>query len=233
MFEDSERQLDEFAHGGAQGRHLGLAPSQQALIQCLDVRVVASRHDRGQVEGGADARRAGLGQARAAVQAAARWAFDRDQAEEGGHPIGGGKVVAVRHRQQPLGGLIAHGGNRAQQGLVLFQTGIAVDVIVNRRLYAGLLLRQKGEVLLERVQDGSGCGNRLGFFQAVRFPAQVGFDGIQPGDQRWQLPDFRGGGLPTRGVSPMRHSGPALGGRGPRFWCVPPPPDRRLWLARD
>lgn len=143
MFEYAERQLDEFAHGGAEGRHFGFATDQQALVQHADMGVMAGRHDCGHVQRCPDARCAGFGPTGTAMQAAARWAFDGDQTEEGSHRIGGGKVVAVQHCQQPLGGFIAHGGNRAQQVLILFQTGIAVDVIVNRRLYAGLLLLQK------------------------------------------------------------------------------------------
>ena len=41
------------------------------------------------------------------------------------------------------------GPMKAQQVTVLFQSGIAVDMRVNGRLYARLLLRQKGDVLLE------------------------------------------------------------------------------------
>ena len=32
MFKDAERQLHQFAHGSAQGGHLGFAPGQQALV---------------------------------------------------------------------------------------------------------------------------------------------------------------------------------------------------------
>jgi len=43
MFEDPERQLQQFAHGGAQGGHFGFAPGEQTLIQGLDMRVMAGR----------------------------------------------------------------------------------------------------------------------------------------------------------------------------------------------
>ena len=56
MFENPERQLHQFAHGCAQSGHLGFTPCQQALIQCLDMRVVAGSNDGGHIEGGADAR---------------------------------------------------------------------------------------------------------------------------------------------------------------------------------
>jgi hypothetical protein len=33
MFEDPERQLHPFAHGGTQGGHFGFAPGEQTLVQ--------------------------------------------------------------------------------------------------------------------------------------------------------------------------------------------------------
>lgn len=104
MFEDAERQLHEFAHGGAQSGPLGVAPRQQPLVQRLDVRVMADGHNRRPVQRRSGTRRAGSGAAGTAVQAAARLTFDRDQTEERGDLIGGRKIAAAQHGQQPPGG---------------------------------------------------------------------------------------------------------------------------------
>lgn len=66
LFEYAETQLDEFAHGHAQGGHLGFAARQQARVERANVRVVASSRDRHQVQRRPDARGASFGPAQAA-----------------------------------------------------------------------------------------------------------------------------------------------------------------------
>ena len=119
MFEDSERQLHQFTHGGTQGRHLGFASREQALIECLDVGVVAGGHHSSHVQRRSDPWCARFREPGPAMEAATRLTFDRDQAEKRGDLIGGLKRAAVQEGQQPLGGFVTHGRNRAQQVAVL------------------------------------------------------------------------------------------------------------------
>lgn len=89
MFEDAERQLHQFAHGGAQGGHLGFSPSQQALVQGLDVGVMAGRHDGSPVQRGTGARCPGFGEPGPAMDTAAGLTFNGYQAKKRGDLIGG------------------------------------------------------------------------------------------------------------------------------------------------
>ena len=137
MFENPERQLHQFAHGCAQSGHLGFTPGQQALVQGLDVRVMAGRDDGRHVQRRPNPGRPGFGKAGPAMETTARLAFNRHQTEKRGDLIGGGKVAAVQDGQQPLGGFLADSGNRLEQVAVLAQPGILIDVVMNRRLQAG------------------------------------------------------------------------------------------------
>ena len=98
MFKDAERQLHQFGHGCAQGGHLGFTAGQQALVQGLDVRVMAGRDDGRHVQGRPNPGRPGFGEAGPAMETAARLAFNRHQAEKRGDLIGGGKIVTVQDR---------------------------------------------------------------------------------------------------------------------------------------
>ena len=111
MFENPERQLHQFAHGGAQGGHLGFTPGQQALVQGLDVRVMAGRDDGSHVQRRPNPGCPGFGEAGSAMETTTRLTFDGNQAEKRGDLIGTGKVAAMENGQQPLGGFLADGGN--------------------------------------------------------------------------------------------------------------------------
>jgi len=48
--DDAKAQVDEFAHGGGDGDELGLAASQQALVEFAHVAVVLLGHDGGHMQ---------------------------------------------------------------------------------------------------------------------------------------------------------------------------------------
>lgn len=169
MFEDAEGPLHPFAHGGTRGGgHLGFAARQQPLVQRLDVRVVVDGYNRRHVQRRPHPGCPDFGESGMAMETTARLIFDGNQVEKRGDLIGGGNVATVQDGQPALGGFLADGGNRAQQVMVLSQTGIAVDVIVDRSLQGGWLLLQKGGVPLERVQEGGRYGGSPALCSDVR-----------------------------------------------------------------
>jgi hypothetical protein len=168
MFEDAERQLHQFAHGGAQGRpswlcrgpaDAGTRPGCAGYGGWPRRRHVQRRPNPGCPD---------FGESGMAMETTARLTFDGNQAEKRGDLIGGGNVAAVQDGQQALGGFLADGGNRLEQVAVLAQSGIAVDVIVDRSLQGGWLLLQKGGVPLERVQEGGRYGGSPALCSDVR-----------------------------------------------------------------
>ena len=64
-------------------------------------------------------------------------------------------------------------------------------------------------MLLERVRNRCGQRDPLRFFLPIPFPAQVGFNRIQTGDQGVQFPNLRGWRLPAgwvdQGPVPGQH----------------------------
>ena len=55
VFDDTEAQVDEFAHGGAEDGHFGFPACQQSVVKRLDMRVATNGHDGGHIQDGADA----------------------------------------------------------------------------------------------------------------------------------------------------------------------------------
>jgi hypothetical protein len=51
--EHAEAEMDEFAHGGTQRRHLALPTAEQTLVLGLEVGIAPDAGDGGHVEGGA------------------------------------------------------------------------------------------------------------------------------------------------------------------------------------
>lgn len=141
----------------------------------------------------------GFGEPGSAVEAAAGLAFDGNQAQEGRGLIGGLERPAPQDRDQALGGFLAHGGDREQQVTVLAQTGMLINVVMEGGLQAGRFRFQKVDVLLERFGDRGGHQGSPRLFLPVLFPAQVGLDRVQSGDQGVQFPNLRGGGCQSAG----------------------------------
>lgn len=69
-----------------------------------------------------------------------------------------------------------------------------VNVVMEGGLQASGFRFQQVDVLLERLGDRGGHRDHLGFFLPVLFPAQVGLDRVQPGDQGVQLANLWGAG---------------------------------------
>ena len=232
MFENSERQLHQFAHGGAQGGHLGFTPSQQALVQGLDMRVIAGRDDGSHVQRRPNPRGPGFGESGPAMDTATGLTFDRNQAQERSDLIGGLKLATVQDGESSLGGFIADRRNREQQVTVLAQAGMLIDVAMEGRLQAGRFLFQEPNMLLERLRNRRRQGDYLRFFLPVPFPAQVGFDRIQAGDQGVQVPNLRGRGLPAGRVDQSPITGQHLAIAGIGFGAHRQALTKRLGLGR-
>ena len=73
---------------------------------------------------------------------------------------------------------------------------MTVDVVVDGLLQVVTFGRQEGQGLAQRVQNQCRRLAGLGFFRAVPFAPEIGFQRFQAVQQGGQLPDFRRRGLP-------------------------------------
>jgi hypothetical protein len=93
--------------------------------------------DGGHEEHGPDTGWPSLGEPRPAQDRRAGLPLHRHQAQIGGELFGGLELVVMQHRQHVVAHLGTDGGYADEQVAVLFQVGVAVNVLVNGLLQLG------------------------------------------------------------------------------------------------
>lgn len=102
--------------------------------------------------------------------------------------------MAMEDRQQMAAHVGSHGRNAGEQGQIVFQAGVAIDVIVDISLQLGERLIQEGHGVLAGVEDARRGVRGQGFSPAVPLPAKILGERLAAGQQGLEFAGFRGGG---------------------------------------
>ena len=104
--------------------------------------------------------------------------------------------MALQDDQQMSADLRPHGGDAGEQGKIVLEVGMSIDVVVDVLLQLGEFLVQEGKGVLDGFEDTFRCGRGQGFFLAVVFAAQILDECFTTGQQSLQGANFQARRLP-------------------------------------
>src|SRR5690606_11367000 len=183
--EDAIDDVQQLAHGGADDKHPWFAPGQQTLAQGLDDRVVAQRRQGGHEQVLSQAAAPHLGEAGAAMNRAARDVLGGCQAGIGGQLLGAREGGDIRQFSQQTGGSqAANAWNGAQQGSLVVQAVVLVELLLDLRGEGGYLAVEISQVLLDGADDFGAADTRS---QAVGFSLTEFLQAVMIADHLLQL----------------------------------------------
>lgn len=127
-------------------------------------------------------------------------AFHGHQPQLGRQLFGRDEGMALQDRQQLAAHWWPHGGNAGEQSEIGFQSGMAIDRVVDVLLELGEFLIEDGDRVVNGLPDARRCRRSQGFFAAVMCAAQVLGNRFTACQQSLQYADFRGRWLPDLGL---------------------------------
>ena len=174
MLQHTIRQMNQFAHHGADNGHAILAVGLHALDECLHDRIEAHGGEGGQEQSGAKTFVAGFDQTPAAVNRRSGIMVSGRQTGVGSELVSGLEVIDIQDFGNEPGGCdVADAGNGGQEVVLLAQIRMLVKKVTDALLDDGDLVLEEVDMGIDISQDSLGLNARL---LPIQFSGAVGLE---------------------------------------------------------